>query len=75
MQADAAKAGKQKLPDDLPGRFAAVRATLAQMPNGATTEGVAAAFKGARRNRVAEILDTLVGLGQVQQDRNGVYRL
>jgi hypothetical protein len=74
-QADAAKTSKQKLPDDLPGRFAAVRATLAQMPNGADTENVAAAFKGARRNRVAEILDTLVGLGQVQQDHNGVYRL
>ncbi len=75
VQADAAKASNQKLPDDLPGRFAAVRATLAQMPDGANTEGVAAAFKGARRNRVAEILDTLGGLGQVQQDRNGVYRL
>ncbi|ERJ20684.1 RNA-binding region RNP-1 protein [Salinisphaera shabanensis E1L3A] len=75
VQADAAKTSKQKLPDDLPGRFAAVRAALAQMPEGAKTEGVAAAFKGARRNRVAEILDTLVGLGQLQQDPNGVYRL
>ena len=52
-----------------------MRATLAQMPEGAKTEGVAAVFKGARRNRVAEILDTLVGLGQVQQTADGRYRL
>jgi hypothetical protein len=74
-QADAAKTGKQTLPDDLPGRFAAVRAALAAMPDGADTEGVAAVFKKARRQRITEILDTLVGLGQVSRDAAGCYRL
>jgi len=34
------------------------------LPGGGDTEAVAAMFKNTRRDRVAEMMDTLVGLGQ-----------
>jgi SAM-dependent methyltransferase len=75
VQAGAQKLAKQKLPVDLPSRFTVIRSALAAMPDGGDAEAVAARFKGARRNAVNDILETLAGLGQIQRDTNGRYRL
>jgi len=45
------------------------------LPGGGDTEAVAAMFKNTRRDRVAEMMDTLVGLGQAQLVAKGGYRL
>lgn len=70
-QQDATKSA-QKLPTDLPGRFHAIRAALADMPEGGDVEAVAANFKHAKRTTVEGILETLVGLGQIQRN-DGLY--
>lgn len=72
-QDDAKTATKPKLPDDLPGRFAAIRAVLGELPEGGSTDAIAGRFKGAKRKTVNEILETLVGLGQVSCNEAGVY--
>lgn len=72
-QEDAKKATKPKLPADLPGRFAAVRSVLVELPEGGDTDTIAAHFKSAKRKTVNEILETLVGLGQVSRDDSAVY--
>lgn len=72
-QENAKKATKPKLPTDLPGRFAAVRSVLAELPEGGDTYAITAHFKNARRKTVNEILETLVGLGQISQNEKGVY--
>ena len=73
-QQDAKQTGRPKLPADLPGRFAAVRSVFIDLPEGADTDGVAGRFKGAKRKTVDEILETLVGLGQLSRDESGIYR-
>lgn len=72
-QEDAKKATKPKLPTDLPGRFAAARSVLVELPEGGDTNTIAAHFKSANRKTVNEILETLVGLGQVSRDETGIY--
>jgi len=72
-QEDAQKASKQSLPGDLPGRFAAIRSALRDLPEGGSTDAIARHFRGAKRKTVNEILETLVGLGQVSCSEAGVY--
>jgi len=72
-QDDAQKASKQRLPADLPGRFAAIRSVLSELPEGGNTDSIAGQFKSANRKTVNEILETLVGLGQVSCSEAGVY--
>lgn len=74
-QQDGKTKRKPKLPTDLPGRFSAVRSALSGLTGGGDTEAVAAQFNRANRNTVGEILDTLVGIGQVSLDESGVYQL
>ena len=38
-----------------------------------TTEQIAATFKGARRRRVDELLETLVSIGQARMTEDGRY--
>ena len=66
---------RQKLPKDLPARFAAVRAAIAELPDGGDIETVAACFKNANRKTIQEILETLATLGQIQKEGDGSYRL
>ncbi len=74
-QQEAGKGGKQRLPADLPGRFAAIRAALVEMRSGGDAASVAAQFKGANRKTVGSILETLAGLGQIQREHgSGVYK-
>ena len=59
-------------PRELPDQFKAVRAALtARRP--AAVEEVAARFVRARRDRVAEVLETLVSLGQARQAGPGRF--
>jgi len=71
--AAAAQAGRLSWPRELPDQFKAVRAALAA--EGAPAEGgqIAARFVGARRDRVAKVLETLVSLGQARQAGPGRY--
>jgi hypothetical protein len=65
--AAAEAAGRQSWPKELAEQFKAVRATLAAAEAPAGAEQIAAHFVRARRNRVQEVLDTLVSLGQARQ--------
>lgn len=64
---------KKKLPADLPGRVAAIRTTIANMPAGGTAEGVAASYSRANRKAVQEILETLSALGQLQSNDGELF--
>lgn len=55
----------------LPERVQAVRGVLLDTPGSLDVEGVATRFKGARRADVAEILQTLVALGQAMAVGDG----
>jgi hypothetical protein len=66
-------AARQSWPRDLPDQFRAVRATLAAQSLPAAAEQVASRFVRARRDRVAEVLETLVSLGQVRKTGPGLY--
>jgi hypothetical protein len=57
----------------LPDQFKAVRDALAAAGMPAAAEEVAARFVRARRERVAEVLATLVSLGQARQAGPGRY--
>lgn len=64
--------GKPVFPKSLPEQVEAVRLLLENLDGPATAEAIAKAFKGAKRDRVAEVLQALVALGharKVDQDR------
>lgn len=61
------------LAKELPEQFKAVRAALAAQGVPARPEQVAAQFVRVRRDRVAEVLETLVSLGQARQAGRGLY--
>ncbi len=71
--AAAAAAVRQSWPRELPDQFKAVRAALAAEAAPASVDGVAGHFIRARRNRVAEVLGTLVSLGQAREAAAGRY--
>ena len=65
--ATAAKsAGKAAWPKSLPEQAQAVRTALAARPAPATAAELAKSFKGAKVDRVAELLATLASLGQAR---------
>ncbi len=61
-------------PKLLADRVQAVRAALAAEKRGLDLPGLAARFKGARADQLAEILTTLVSLGLVRLTPTGCYR-
>ena len=65
---------RQSWPRELPEQFKVVRAALAAQKAPARAEQVAAHFTRAPRDRVAEVLETLVSLGHGKQ-RGRVTRL
>lgn len=72
--AKAAKAEKRPWPKDLPARAQAVRAALSALGAPAEAAAVAACFKGAQKNTVAQLLQTLAALGQCRElDPGGRY--
>jgi hypothetical protein len=71
--AAATQIGRQSWPRELPEQFKAVRAALAAQGVPARPEQVAAQFVRVRRDRVAEVLETLVSLGQARQAGRGLY--
>lgn len=64
---------KAKWPKTLPEQMRLLRGRLDGVGKPLTTEQVAATFKGARRKRVAELLDTLVSIGQARITDEGKY--
>ena len=60
-------------PKTLPAQFQAVRDMLADQPAPADAEQIARRFQRARTKQVAELLETLAALGQVQQPEPGRY--
>jgi len=64
---------KQPWPKTLPEQVKAVRAALATQPTGTTAEHLARTFKRARTDRVAELLNALVSLGQARALGDGRY--
>ncbi|HEX6441821.1 MAG TPA: class I SAM-dependent DNA methyltransferase, partial [Stellaceae bacterium] len=60
-------------PRELPEQFKAVRAALVAQTGPAAPEQVASHFVRARRDRVAEVLETLVSLGQARETAPGRY--
>jgi hypothetical protein len=71
--AAATQTARQSWPKELPDQFKAVRAALAVQDAPARAEQIAAQFGRARRDRVAEVLETLVSLGQAWQAGRGLY--
>ncbi len=69
----AAAAARQSWPRELPDQFKAVRAVLTGEAGPAAAEQIAARFIRARRDRVGEVLETLVSLGQARQAGSGRY--
>ena len=69
----AAAAARQSWPRELSEQFKAVRAALAGEGTPAAAERVAAHFVRARRDRVFQVLETLVSLGQARQAGPGLY--
>lgn len=66
-------AARQPWPAALPEQARAVRAALAARGAPATAAEVAAVFEGRRKDRVAELLETLAGLGQARAAGDGRY--
>jgi hypothetical protein len=64
---------RQAWPRELAEQFKAVRTALASQREPAAPEQVAAHFVRARRDRVAEVLATLVSLGQAREAAPGRY--
>ena len=71
--APAMEAARQSWPRDLPEQFRTVRAALTAHRTPAAVEEVAGRFARARRDRVAEVLETLVSLGQAREAGRGLY--
>nr|VFJ75607.1 MAG: hypothetical protein BECKFM1743C_GA0114222_108601 [Candidatus Kentron sp. FM]VFJ75715.1 MAG: hypothetical protein BECKFM1743A_GA0114220_108652 [Candidatus Kentron sp. FM]VFK22649.1 MAG: hypothetical protein BECKFM1743B_GA0114221_108732 [Candidatus Kentron sp. FM] len=59
---------KTPWPKTLPEQVRLLRAALDQYPEPATGQQLAKTFKGAERKRVAEILETLVAMGQAREE-------
>lgn len=68
-----AKAAKQPWPKTMAEQAQAVRQALASLDPPASVEDVAKCFLRAKRDRVAELLETLVGLGQARVTEKGEY--
>jgi hypothetical protein len=68
-----AAAAKAPWPKTLPAQFQAVRDVLAGEPAPAAAEQIARRFQRARTKQVAELLETLAALGQVQQPEPGRF--
>ena len=68
-----AKAAKQPWPKTMAEHAQAVRQALATLDAPASVETVAKCFLRANRDRVAELLETLVELGQARMTRGGEY--
>lgn len=67
------EAAKAKWPTALPDQMRLVRGALDGAGQALTAEQVAAAFKGARRKRVDELLETLVSVGQARMTDDGRF--
>ena len=65
--------GKRAWPKTLPEQAQAVQAVLAEHPNGLTPEQLARLFLRANTKLVAELLQTLVSLGQARALASGEY--
>lgn len=68
-----AKPAKLPWPKTLAEQAQAVRSALSSLASPADAASVAAQFKGARTDRVAEILETLASLGQARALPEGKY--
>lgn len=68
-----AKAAKQPWPKSMAEQAQAVRQALESLDAPASVEAVAKCFVRANRPRVAELLETLVGLGQARVTEKGRY--
>jgi hypothetical protein len=68
-----AAAAKRPWPQTLPEQFQAVREVLAAQPASASPHQIARSFQRAPTKKVAELLETLATLGQVQQLEPGQY--
>jgi SAM-dependent methyltransferase len=66
-----APVARRPWPKKLPEQATALRAALAARPGPATPADLAGGFTGARADRVAELLDALVALGQARQLEDG----
>jgi len=66
-----APAKRQPWPKKLPEQVTALRVALGTQPRPATPAELAAAFTGAKADRVAELLEALVALGHVRQLPDG----
>ena len=64
---------KQPWPKTLPEQAQAVRAALASRPGGLTSDQLARTFVRGQTKRVAELLDTLVSLGQARRLEDGRF--
>jgi len=73
VEAATAKREPEPWPSSLPERARAVRRVLQEAAAPATVEAVARAFHNARRRDVADLLDTLVELGQARPTEDGAY--
>lgn len=73
VEAATSVAAKDKLswPKSLPEQAQAIRRVLDEQP--LTVDQLAAQFKGARRERVEELLQTLAVLGQVRESGDNAY--
>ena len=64
---------KAAWPGTLPERFQAIRQALTARGQPATPEEIATGFSRAKKDQVAEILETLVTVGQARQTKGGKY--
>jgi len=64
----AAPSAKTPWPKTLPEQVQALRAAIASTGAPLGVEAIASRFKGAKRERVAEVLETLVALGQLRRE-------
>ncbi len=64
---------KAAWPTTLPERFQAIRQALNARGKPATSEEIATGFSRAKKDQVAEILETLVTVGQARQTKGGKY--
>jgi superfamily II RNA helicase len=71
----AKKAAKRPWPKALPEQVEAVRAVLAEQSGPVTANDIAKAFKGARKARVKEVLETLAALGRVRKPTIDLFGL
>ena len=67
------KPAKLPWPDTLAEQAKALRTALASQPKPATPDQLAKTFARANLDRVEELLETLVSLGQARQTTNGTY--